>query len=425
MTVAAPALVSRADAIAETRLLRGAFLAGCTLSVFGLVISQYLAMAGDAVALACATAVIFRYPPKSVVAVTAICATYLLVAIYLVDAMGSNWPGTYAALLGLRKALPPWLLLAAGLVWPPADLRWLTRKLVGLIAASLAVSILIHQFFPALEQGIPRSAADYTGEFDQKIRLEGIFAGPFHVGLAAMILTAAAVANPGGIFRFPVRATYLALAVVTLAEALVRSAIAGAAVVAVVALLAFGLPRGNARLARLVFGLGAALVGVTIINIQTELLGSNAALASFRNWESDQRLQNRLAFWDQARQMIESRPVFGWGAGSAGDTLDRYFPAPLQHVTSHDMFLKYAVETGLVGALAVIATLLGVAYALVRLGRSHGSRSFGLGLVAGLIAFGATGSAVDAVPVSGIAFFLIGLSVRSRDERASSLIPAP
>jgi O-antigen ligase len=50
-----------------------------------------------------------------------------------------------------------------------------------------------------------------------------------------------------------------------------------------------------------------------------------AALQSLLTNPFDSRFTYRFHTWDQAIAMINSRPILGWGPGSAGDTLEPFF----------------------------------------------------------------------------------------------------
>jgi O-antigen ligase len=405
VTASFPAAVSRPHAT-SARLLAAAF----AISVFGLLVSPALAVLGDTIALAVCMRMVFLRPPRTPASIVVTIGAYTLIAIYLFDAMGTNWPGIYPAVLGLRKSLPPWLFLLGGLSWPAGEVRRVIRSLTTILALAVALSLVIHRFAPGIEATIVRAASSSTAEFQGQNRLQGVFAGPFHVALACLLLLAVAVTNPAGLFGLMGRVAIGSLAVLGLVETSVRSGLVAALLVCVVGVV--GRPtsvQGAARVARASL-VGLTLVALSAINFGDTVFRHNAALESLRTWSSDQRLANRLVFYEQAKQLFEQRPVLGWGAGSAGDTLDRYFVS-LQHVTPHNLLIKYAVETGAVGAVAVLAMIVAVGIGLWKARLSSTYRVFGLSVGAGFLAFGATGSAVDAVPISGMTLLFVGLAL--------------
>lgn len=105
--------------------------------------------------------------------------------------------------------------------------------------------------------------------------------------------------------------------------------------------------------------------------------------------------------------MFFDSPVYGWGSGSAGDTLGSAF-AGGEHVTPHNILLKFAVEGGLIGL-----ALLGAVVASIVSGLTWRSVHGQLATVSavGLLAMGITGSAIDTLPVSYLALMLVGLGI--------------
>jgi O-antigen ligase len=152
---------------------------------------------------------------------------------------------------------------------------------------------------------------------------------------------------------------------------------------------------------------GVAVVGVAT-NLQSLVLRSNSTLESLTHWQTDSRLLNRFDTYRQANDLIQRRPFSGWGPGSAADTFDRYFRNGV-HVTPHNLLLVYAVEAGVLAALVVAGMIATVAVVLARRSSMARAASFGLAALVAFLVFGATGSAVDAAPVSSMLLFLVGL----------------
>jgi O-antigen ligase len=327
-----------------------------------------------------------------------------------VSAFGPNFPGWYPALLGLRKALPPWILLVVGAAWPCNRVR-LIGRLVTLVLLICSACLLLHNAAPGLEAAVTRSAGTYTSLYAGKPRLQGMLAGPFHAALAGVVLVVCAVGLPA-IWR--VRWAQLlsaAVGVLVLFQANVRSgwiaAFSGLLVVIALRPTRRGLPRAM-RVVMLIGALSAAV----LTNLQSLLLRNNAALESLTHWRTDTRLLNRLETYRQAGALIRQRPLTGWGPGSAADTLGRYFENGV-HVTAHNMFLAYAVEAGVAAALIVVVMLLVAGSALLRASQDSAVAVTGLGLLAALVVFGATGTAVDAAPISWILLLVVGLAFGS------------
>jgi O-antigen ligase len=380
------------------------------ISAFGLLVGTNAVLVGDvSVLLLATTFTLLRGSEHAYFPVLA-GLLYFLVVMYIVSAFGPNFPGWYPALLGLRKALPPWILLVVGAAWPCNRVR-LIGRLVTLVLLICSACLLLHNAAPGLEAAVTRSAGTYTSLYAGKPRLQGMLAGPFHAALAGVVLVVCAVGLPA-IWR--VRWAQLlsaAVGALVLFQANVRSgwiaAFSGLLVVIALRPTRRGLPRAM-RVVMLIGALSAAV----LTNLQSLLLRNNAALESLTHWRTDTRLLNRLETYRQAGALIRQRPLTGWGPGSAADTLGRYFENGV-HVTAHNMFLAYAVEAGVAAALIVVVMLLVAGSALLRASQDSAVAVTGLGLLAALVVFGATGTAVDAAPISWILLLVVGLAFGS------------
>lgn len=403
------AAVAEPTGIWPGRGIQRCMVLGIALSVFGLALGgSTVAFVGEAAALAAAvTSIVIAPRPFSPQLRLTVVAIAGLLVIYLIGAMGNNYPGAFPLLLGLRKSLVVWVFLATGAVWPERYRLSTAKCLVRLLGVAAVTSLLLHAFAPAREQAISRAAGVYTQLYAGHPRLQGVFAGPFHAALAGIILVIVAVGWQGAVGGLFARSALLLLGGLLIWETNVRSAWLAVAAggLAVIAFLPSGFKYG--RGVRAVAVVGAVLIFVP--SMAGSVVRDNSALASLGRWQEDSRLSNRVEDWRIAAHAVAERPEIGWGAGSAGDTLDRYFPPPLFHVTSHNLLVKYAVETGVVG-LGLIICMLVAAFAALTRSRSTdpSSRATALALLIGLLVFGATGSAVDAVPVSWVLAFLVG-----------------
>jgi putative inorganic carbon (hco3(-)) transporter len=117
--------------------------------------------------------------------------------------------------------------------------------------------------------------------------------------------------------------------------------------------------------------------------------------------KTSQRATDRLSVWDRQNQttaglrMLEAKPLFGFGWNRYTSDSQEYFQlspdypltgysTPQRVLPLHDVYLSYAVELGLIGALLWLATLFwGVGGAIFGLGRRSGDlRPWRLGLLA-------------------------------------------
>jgi O-antigen ligase len=381
-------------------------VAALTLSTFGLLGGDRIVLIGDVVGLMIVLAVtLWRGVPYGQSNLIGACV-YVLLLLYVITSFGANFPGWYPALLGIRKTLPPWVFLFCGCVWP-GNAERLVRRLVLLLLWACIVSLVLHNFAPSIEGGIARAANKYTGLYAGSPRLQGVFAGPFHAALAALLLILVSLGLPS---VFPDRLLRLAAASVGLLVLLQASVRAGWIAAFAGLLMLFALrPSGRlaTRLPRAIAVIGALALAFAA-QAQSLAFQSNRALESLTHWQTDSRLLARFDTWREARALIEARPLIGWGPGSASDTLDRYFGG-LTHVTPHNMLLTYAVEVGLLGAVAVAMILVVVGRMLFQSARSSHLSAVGFALLFGFVVFGATGTAVDAAPVSWIVLCIVGL----------------
>lgn len=322
-----------------------------------------------------------------------------------------NVPDLSTGLLGFRKTAFCVAGVIAGCAVPRRMLGSVEVMVVRVLILAVSVSIVAFLFVPQLEALVNRSADQYTALIGGQKRLQGVFAGPFHAALAAMLLIG------WGIVRIHVRRTTallaLAVGVLALYLTLVRSAYAGVALM-VVALIVVAPSFG--RFIKRSF-LGIAFVAAIVGLVLTQVPNLADTALSILDFASDDRFLNRLPEYAEGIAMFKESAVVGMGAGSAGDTLGPSFQQG-EHVTPHNMFLKIIVEGGIVGALAWLSLVV----AILR-GTDWHSRGGRLSLVsfAALVGLGLTGSAIDTLPVSFLVFFFAGLAVDSKHYPAETI----
>lgn len=315
-----------------------------------------------------------------------------------------NVPEVSVGLLGLRKTAMCVAGYALGAAIAP-ELRWaVERTVVKVLLAGVAVSIVIHFVAPGVEAAITRGAGEYTAIFGNQARLQGIFAGPFHIAVAGIVLVTWAVVR----FSRARLLASLALAVglAAIAFALVRSAFVATAVALVVAaLVAPTVGKATKRLA-IVAGLAIAAVAVASIVAPQTL----RVLDSIAGFQDDTRFLGRFAGYQEGLDLLARSPLIGWGAGAAGDTLDHAF-IDGEHITSHNVVLKIAVEGGLLGLAAWVVFIV---LALRATRRGSPERTLAAALLAGLLAMGMTVAATETLPISYLVFVLVGLCAAPR-----------
>jgi O-antigen ligase len=142
----------------------------------------------------------------------------------------------------------------------------------------------------------------------------------------------------------------------------------------------------------------------------------SATLSSIGNVSADSRFLNRLPTYQIGLDLVSQSPVFGWGAGSAGDTLGSRFGFGYAHVTPHNIFLKYAVEGGLIGLTLFVSIVIVV---FRRIDRCTSAGQVALIALVIYLVMGLTISVSEALPVSYFLMVLVGIGCGSA-RRATS-----
>jgi O-antigen ligase len=371
---------------------------GLTLFAFATLLPANLSPAVQFLALAVPFAVWWRSERRGrsvVYAVAAITALWLLLLLL------PNVPDLQTGLLGVRKTTLALAGIVLGCSIARSQRMAVETFVVRLLVAVLAVSVVVHLWLPQVEAGIQRGASAYSGEFNGTARLQGILPGPFHVAIAAAFLVGWALLR----FRVHRRLAIAALIVgaIALDQAMVRT---GYVAIAVALAILVGLaPSFTGKLRRVLIIGAVVLLAVCAVSI---VGGDNRALTSLTEGTSDSRFQSRIPTYTEGLQYFERSPVFGWGPGSAGDTLGDAFGSDHVFVTPHSVFLKILVEGGLVGALL----WLGLFVAILRRTRFRsqfgGVSAVALGV---MLTFGLSGSMIEALPITYLLCILVGQAI--------------
>jgi O-antigen ligase len=103
---------------------------------------------------------------------------------------------------------------------------------------------------------------------------------------------------------------------------------------------------------------------IVIMMILSATVFSNQIAFAYTRIQEERTINERLVIYDALLQMIERKPIFGWGY----DTVDRYSsqffrqvgntPILYKYITSHNTYLTIMAELGLVGFLLYIFPLI-------------------------------------------------------------------
>ncbi|MET0659301.1 MAG: O-antigen ligase family protein [Steroidobacteraceae bacterium] len=336
----------------------------------------------------------------------------IIVVIATLEIFHRNVPSLTVGLLGFRKSATFVLGIAIGLGWRGSRLHGLRLTWWCMFAAA-SVSLVVHLMFPAIERAIPRSADKYTALLGGIERMQGLMAGPFHVSMVGVFLFLSALA-PGVVIRSRwVRGTAAVVGLSCVYFAQVRTGLVALAVGAVAMMLVTGSARRWVN--RLILLTGLGILCVIYLNPLTEYARRFTALRRLLDaGQQDTRITARFTAWSTSLEMINDSPFFGSGSGSAGDTLGQYFAAG-DRVTSHNTFLKYAVEGGIFQGLLFAALCIGLALA-VRPRRD--STRFGVAAGMTFLIFALVSAAPEALPISLGLAVTIGLCAQPTVDRS-------
>lgn len=373
---------------------------GATAFTFGALLPGLVGLVIQIAALSLGFILWFTMKPNSRRGGPVVLLVGLITVLWLLLMLHPNVPDWNTALLGFRKTVLALGGLVLGCAVAQSSIRAVELLVVRLISAALAISITGYFFVPALADLVPRAADKYTALYGGSERLQGVFSGPFHAAGAGLLLIGWALVR---LREYPRSAPVVgALGVVSTYFTFVRSAYVAVALMVVVLVLIS--PSIKSRLRRFYLSVAGALAAYFALRQGGAFTTTAESLSGF---STDGRFLNRLPEWEHGLDLVGRSPIFGWGAGSAGDTLGSAFSAG-EHVTPHNILLKFAVEGGLLGLGLII--LLVIAVLQTTDWRSPQGQLSALSAV-GLVGMGITGSAIDTLPISYFALLLVGLAV--------------
>jgi hypothetical protein len=318
----------------------------------------------------------------------------IIVVIAALEILHPNVPGLTVGLVGFRKSATFVLGVVIGLGWRGSRMQGLRLTWWCLLAIG-AISLVVHFQLPAIEQLVSRSAGEFTSIISGSQRMQGLLAGPFHVSLLGAFLFLSSLTSSSVIRSSWVRVSAAAVGLGCLYFSQVRTGFVAIAVGVLVLAVTTGSVRkwGN----RLLVMAASGFLAVVYVNPLSEAARRNAALRRLLDSGlDDDRFTARFSTWQASFDLVERSLLGGWGSGSSGDTLGPYFVGG-EHVTAHNMFLKYAVEGGLIQGILFTALCIGLLFAVRP---SRDSTGLGLSAALPLLVFGSVGSTVESLPVS-------------------------
>jgi O-antigen ligase len=338
----------------------------------------------------------------------------IVMATWLALGANPNIQDFHTALLGTRKTTLVFIGIGVGALWPTATRRDAEQLIVGLLIGAAVVCLLVHFGDPTYENSLPRAASIYTSLFQGKLRMQGIYSGPFHIAVLGTFLCLRGwhlllIRQP----RWQALCL-IALGGIVVLEADVRTAFVTIALGVALTLL-LRPPQRIPRASNLWKTVAAG--AVVLLLVASGALGQNAALSSLSQLSSasgfseEQRADTRLVSWSAALDDFRESPVVGLGPGSAGAALGGSEYHLDKHVTSDNEYLAVLVEGGLIGVIVVLLTLWALGrYSEGLLEIANPSCAAALSL----FGFAFTGNVFETLPISLFLCVLLGLRVPPR-----------
>lgn len=165
--------------------------------------------------------------------------------------------------------------------------------------------------------------------------------------------------------------------------------------------------------------LGCIIIGIIIIAANPAL--AERLMSVFTKMDTSSEM--RLALWESSLAMIEEHSMFGIGWGAywlVYHSYDFYINDPsVLIVHAHNIYLNYAVEIGLIGALGYFLFFFGSMYHMLKKRENAGSNfmkslRLGIGLAILTVAVGGiTDDVLFNIPTSMLFWLLCGIAARA------------
>lgn len=364
-------------------------------------------------------------PPLRPHALDVLVGAYAVLA--LIQILNPNVPSLLVGLEGFRKTA--FTMIGYGIVRLSHDddpIGFYRIVAIGSVAAFLwslrqAIAPL------PIELDIIRTAGASPISFQSGPVLRGFAptAGPFHLGIlgGAMAVISVVLARVFDDRRYLLIA---ALAGAALGISLTRANMIGAiAALAVVVMVWPPMPERVRMAARAVVPIVALGIAVTLTArtavptvppLEPGGPGSGGSVVTgeasggFSDPFEDRSLRFQFAYWATYVGAIAERPLIGYGTSAAGDGFDRlYIGTGSENFEPHSLYLKAALELGVLGFALFITLLLAILVECRRAyRRSPPTAVIGVGLLALTMVSGISGPMLDAYPFNLLFWAAVG-----------------
>ncbi|CAM3556904.1 O-antigen ligase family protein [Marinicrinis lubricantis] len=352
----------------------------------------------------------------------------------LFQMVNPNVPSLQAGLEGFRKTSFYLILLLLGLnLKKNQEDRTLFFKRLVLFSIPILLYGIKQQYFYSSFDEVYLQANDadqYTGQLFGQVRSTSFFAGPFHLGMFSAFIAIACLYLMSTAVTIKQKSLYTAaLVVAVLAN---YSSMTRTNLIALCLILFIYFTFSNSKRVSIVgkwlFMITAAgLLGLLLASDDSGVFTPDSGIFnSILHATSDSRFLGRVEGWLNIVQLSMNQPIMGYGMGSAGDTLGSIYNYGV-HVTSHNLLLKFLLETGVFGLLMMLSLII---YLTVMLSRGAFSKTRStiqrnaalLGLCS-LILFllnGMSIASIEAYPIAGIILFTLGYTLPNQDEKVDT-----
>lgn len=135
---------------------------------------------------------------------------------------------------------------------------------------------------------------------------------------------------------------------------------------------------------------------------------------SITHISTDRRFIGRYTTWNRSREYILRSPLFGWGMGSAGDTLGVHNISEI-YITTHNVFYKLWMEIGIIGLILYVAVII-IITMYNRKQSDYRLISLSYGLSASILLNGFVGSTISTFPCMTIYWVIMTILLMSKTE---------
>ncbi|HOP07001.1 MAG TPA: O-antigen ligase family protein [candidate division Zixibacteria bacterium] len=337
------------------------------------------------------------------------------ITIGLAELFNPNVPSMVAGIEGFRRLIFQMLIFFVAVA--AATNREYVIKTVHLIGLC-AIPILLYgikQFFflSGFDYALisANTASIDTWQIFGKTRAFSIFNGPFHLGLFSGFMFWVALT----LYAEKKRAWPITLAVLSVLACLASltrsSVVALAGSIPIVLFFIYRQRRMKIVWITLIVLVVLILIGWILTGLFPEVGMLFGSLSSLDDMSQGTRFTSRFEGYAHGWSLLKSHPA-GLGMGSAADAMEQYFePANKIHVTSHNLFLRVALETGWPGLILFLLMVLLLAQAAFRL-RGEGDLPAAMllsGPLTVIMIAGLTGSSLGAYPINLLLWAFCGL----------------